>query len=84
MDGIDIPVVKVYPTVVTGNIINVDAAFPVERLTVVSTDGRQVFSKDLNGVSDFIPITIPYLSRVMYFITFYGSGWKSTSKFMVS
>ena len=84
MDGIDVPVVKVYPTAVTGNIINADAAFPVERITVVSTDGRQVFAKDLNGASDFIPITIPSLTRGMYFITFYGNGWKSTSKFVVS
>jgi len=84
LDGVDIPVVKVYPTVVSGNAINADAAFPVERISIVSTDGRQVFAKDLNGASDFIPLTIPYLSRGMYFITFFGNGWKSTSKFLVS
>jgi hypothetical protein len=84
LDGIDVPVVKVYPTIIKGNSINADAAFPVERIAVVSTDGRQVFAQDLNGVRDFIPLTIPALEKGMYFITFYGNGWKTTSKFMVS
>jgi hypothetical protein len=84
LDGIDVPVVKVYPTIIRGNSINADAAFPVERIAVVSTDGRQVFAQDLNGVRDFIPLTIPSLEKGMYFITFYGNGWKTTSKFVVS
>src|SRR5258706_6087338 len=84
MDGIDIPIVKVYPTVISGNVINANAAFPVERIAVVAQDGKQVFAKDLNGARDFIPLTIPALGHGMYFITFYGNGWKSTSKFLVS
>ena len=84
MDGIDIPIVKVYPTVITGNTINADAAFPVERISIVSEDGKLVFAKDLNGARDFIPLTIPALTRGMYFITFYGNGWKTTSKFLIS
>ena len=84
LDGIDIPVVKVYPTVVTGNELRADAAFPVERIAIVSTEGRQLFVKDLNGARDFIPLTIPSLNKGIYFITFYGNGWKSTSKFLVS
>jgi hypothetical protein len=84
MDGVEVPVVKIYPTVVSGNAMNADAAFPVERISITTTDGRMVFAKDLNGARDFIPITLPYFSRGMYFITFYGNGWKSTSKFLVS
>ena len=83
LDGIDIPVVKVYPTVVKGNAVNADAAFPVERVAILSTDGRQVFAKDLNGARGFIPLTIPPLNKGMYFITFFGNGWKTTSKILV-
>ena len=84
MDGIDVPVVKIYPTVVTGNTLNAEAALPVERITITSEDGRSVFARDLNGVRDFIPLTIPALNKGMYFITFYGNGWKTTSKFLIS
>lgn len=84
MDGIDIPIVRVYPTVVKGNALNADAAFPVERISIAATDGRQVFAKDLNGAKDFIPLVIPAFNPGMYFITFYGNGWKSTSKFLVN
>lgn len=83
LDGTGVPPVKIYPTNVTGNVINANAGFPIERVIIVSSDGQQMFAKDLNGVRDFIPINIPSLNRGMYFIIFYGSGWKSTEKFVV-
>jgi len=83
LDGIEIPVVKIYPTVVTGSTLNADAAFPVERMDIVSTDGKRVFARDLNGARDYIPLTIPALNKGMYFITFYGNGWKTTAKFLI-
>jgi hypothetical protein len=83
LDGQDILPVKVYPTVVTGNVINLNADFSIERVAIVSSEGLQVFAKDLNGVRDFIPITIPSLNKGVYLITFYGNGWKNTQKFIV-
>jgi hypothetical protein len=84
LDGTEVPPVKIYPTIVTGNMINANAGLPVERLTITSADGQQQFAKDLNGVRDFIPIAIPALGKGIYFITFYGNGWKSTSRFLIS
>jgi hypothetical protein len=83
LDGIAIAPVEIYPTIVTGDVVNVNAAFPVERITITAGDSRQVFAKDLNGVRDFIPIVIPSLNRGMYFMTFYGNGWKHTQQFIV-
>jgi len=83
LGGIDIEPVKIYPTIVTGSIINANAGFPIERITVTSTDGRQMFAKDMNGVKDFIPVAIPSLNKGMYLMTFYGNNWKSTTKFMI-
>jgi hypothetical protein len=80
---VEISPVEVYPTAVTGNVINVNAAWPIERVNIVSSGGSQVFAKDLNGQMHFVPVAIPSLSRGMYWITFYGSGWQSTSKFLV-
>ncbi len=81
LDGIDILPVQIYTTIVKGNTVNARAQFPVEKVTIVSGDGQQVFTKDINGARDFIPIVIPSLNRGLYFITFYGNDWKSTSRF---
>lgn len=83
LGGDEMAPVKIYPTTVTGSVLNANAGFPVERVIIVSLEGMQMFAKDLNGVRDFIPITIPSLNRGTYLITFYGNGWKSTSKFII-
>jgi len=81
--GITISPVQIQNNIISGNIINANAQFPVERVNVVSGDGVQIFSKDVNGLRDFIPVALPTLKRGIYFITFYGNGWQSTSRFMV-
>ena len=81
--GIIVSPVQIHNNIITGNIINATAQFPVERLTIVSGNGLQMFAKDINGLKDFIPVAIPSMNRGIYFITFYGNGWKSTSRFVV-
>ena len=81
--GMTISPVQIQNNIVNGNVINATAQFPVERVTVVSGDGVQLFTKDINGLRDFIPVAIPSLKRGIYFITFYGNGWNSTSRFMI-
>lgn len=81
VEGADIPPVQIYTTNVKGNVINARAQFPIERVIIVSADGMPVLTKDINGVTDFIPIDIPSLKEGMYFITFYGNNWKTTSQF---
>lgn len=83
LDGIAIAPVKIYPTIVTGDVVNINAAFPIERVTIVSGDAKQVFAKELNGSTDFIPLVIPSLNRGMYWITFYGNGWQNTQQFVI-
>lgn len=83
LNGRDILPVTIYPTVVTGNIVNANTFFPVERISVVSVSGQEVFAKDMNGANEFLKINIPSLSKGWYVITFYGNGWKTASKFMV-
>jgi hypothetical protein len=84
LGGIEVLPVKIYPTIITGDVVNVNAYFPVERIAVVSTDGHQVMAKDLNGARDLIRVTLPALNKGLYWITFYGNGWKTTDKFIVS
>ena len=83
LDGNAIPAIKVYPTNVTGNIINVDAGLPLERVVITSLNGQQMYAKELNGATDLIQINIPTLNHGLYLVTFYGNGWKTTSKITI-
>jgi hypothetical protein len=75
--------VEVYPTIITGNTINMNASLPVEKLIISTANGQQVFTKTLGGQRDFISLVIPQLSGGMYFVTFYGPGWKTTGKIII-
>src|SRR5438552_12575150 len=83
LDGIDISPVQIYPTIVQGNTVNVNAYWPVERINVFSASGQKVLAKDINGERDYMAIVIPSLGKGIYWMNFYGQGWKTTSKFIV-
>jgi len=84
LEGIDIAPVKIYPTIVEGNTINLKMAFPVHRMNIISLDGKQVMAKDLGGIVGTTQVAIPVLNRGQYLVTFYGNGWQSTEKFMIA
>ncbi|MEO7983104.1 MAG: hypothetical protein ABI688_03375, partial [Bacteroidota bacterium] len=54
LDGIEIPPVKIYPTILTSNVVNVVAGFPVERIAVFSSAGLPVYSQAVNGKSEYL------------------------------
>ena len=83
LGGVDIAPVKIYPTMVEGNTLNLQMAFPVHRMNIISLDGKQVMAKDLGGIVGTTQVAIPVLNRGQYLVTFYGNGWQSTEKFMV-
>jgi len=83
LGGVDIAPVKIYPTIVEGNTINLQMAFPVQRMSIISLDGKQVMQKDLGGIAGTTQVAIPVLNRGQYLVTFYGKGWQSTEKFMI-
>jgi hypothetical protein len=84
LDGLPISPVRLYPTVITGNTINIDTQWPLEKMTIVNSAGAQVYSKDLNGQSSYIPVVIPTMGRGIYFVTLYGRDWHITEKMVVS
>lgn len=83
LDGVSVSPVKIYPTIVTGNIVNVNAEFPIERITVLSGSGQQVYTQDINGKTDYMAINIPALGKGVYWMSFTGQGWKTSSKFII-
>lgn len=83
LEGTDHPPVKVYPTIIEGNVFNAQLYFPVHNVTVTSAEGKQIFTKDLGGSSGLVQLTMPAASgRGIYLVTFYGDGWKHTVKVM--
>jgi hypothetical protein len=84
LDGIAISPVRIFPTIVEGSVVNVVAAFPVERVNIVSTNGQQVFAQDMGGISGSTHVTLPALNAGTYLMTSYGNGWKSTSKIIIA
>ena len=66
-----------------GNTINLQMSLPVQRMSVISFDGKQVMQKDLGGIAGTTQVAIPVLSKGQYLVTFYGNGWQSTEKFMI-
>lgn len=83
LGGADIRPVKIYPTIVEGNTMNLRMAFPVHRMNIMSFDGKQVMAKDLGGITGTTQVVLPVLSKGQYIVTFYGNGWQSTEKFMI-
>jgi len=83
LGGIDARPVTVYPTIVENSTVNLQMYLPVNRINILSTDGKQIMQKDLGGANGFTQLSIPMLSKGIYLITFYGNGWQSTEKFMI-
>ncbi len=82
-DGTEDNPVRLQSTTVRENVVNIIAAKPVQRINVYSRDGAQVYARDIGGQKDFISTTLPDLGKGMYFITFYGDGWKNSQKINV-
>jgi hypothetical protein len=83
LDGVNIAPVKIYPTIIEGNTLNLRMTFAVQRMNIISLDGKEIMAKDLGGVVGSAQVTIPVLSIGQYLVTFYGNGWQSTEKFMI-
>jgi hypothetical protein len=83
LEGINISPVQIYPTVIQGNMVNVNASWPVERINVFSANGMLVYAQDVNGRQNYMAINLPSLGKGVYWMNFYGQGWKTTSKFIV-
>jgi hypothetical protein len=75
--------VKIYPTIVTGSHVNLNAAWPVERISITRQDGSIAFVKDINGQKDYISVNIPALGTGMYFLTCFGNKWVTTDKILI-
>ena len=83
LDGDDHAPVKIYPTMIEGNTVNMQLWIPIERISIFSSSGQQVFAKEMGGFMGSTQVVIPALSKGTYTMTFYGKGWQSTDRFII-
>lgn len=76
-------VLKVYPNIVTGGNVNINTSTAVERLELMSADGRRVFVKDMNGQTGYFPLVLPAVAKGMYFLRINGKDWIKTEKLFI-
>ena len=84
MEGVLYPPVKVYPTIITTNVMNLQTYLPVQRMAIVLADGRQVFDREMGGVTGYTSISIPALPQGIYLVSFYGDGWRNTQRIIIN
>ena len=60
--------VRIYPSLVRDNIINIQSVRPAHRMQIMNTNGAVVFQKELNGVSGTSAIPVPKFTKGMYVV----------------
>ena len=62
----EVKAIKVYPTIVSNNNINIDINQPVTELQIINTNGAVVYRKNLRGTTGNLPLTLPVLPKGVY------------------
>ncbi len=75
--------VRIYPTSVSNNLLNIVSDKPVEKIKITNTNGAELFAKDINGTSGFFTITLPVLQKGIYIVRVTGKSFQHTEKIVV-
>lgn len=60
--------IKIFPTIITTGILNIQTETPATKLQIISANGALVFQKQLNGSTGTIAISIPQFSKGIYIV----------------
>jgi glucose/arabinose dehydrogenase len=75
--------IKVFPTLITNNVLQVLSEKEVNRITITDSYGRQVLTKNINGLQGYFTSILPALSRGMYWVQLQTASGKETVKIVV-
>ena len=75
--------VRIYPTSVSNNLLNIVSDKPVEKIKITNTNGAELFAKDINGTRGFFTITLPVLQKGIYIVRVTGKSFQHTEKIVV-
>jgi glucose/arabinose dehydrogenase len=75
--------IKVFPTIVTGNELQVLAEKEVTGIKIMDRNGRLVMAKQMNRQQGYFRVSLPELSRGVYFVQLQTDSGNETVKFVV-
>ncbi|MEO8406240.1 MAG: PQQ-dependent sugar dehydrogenase [Chitinophagaceae bacterium] len=75
--------IKVYPTIITGNALQVNSGPSIQRVDMYSLDGKLIFTKILNGVSGYFSVPLPAVQSGMYLVQLTADDVKQTEKILI-
>lgn len=66
--------VKVYPTIINNNILQINSSGHISTLRLYSIQGKEVFSKNFNNSSGYFTVSLPSLQKGMYVVRLTMNG----------
>jgi hypothetical protein len=78
-----IPGIKVYPTTVSNNLLNIVTDKPVEKVVLTNTNGAELFAKGVNGATGYFTVTLPVLQKGIYIVRVAGKSFQHTEKIVI-
>lgn len=75
--------VKLYPTVVQNNMIELNSNTALESLSVYDPAGKQIYSSNLGGRQGYFSIQLPGLTKGIYFVAIKGNNYNKTEKIVI-
>jgi len=75
--------IKIYPTVISNGILNIQTETPLHRLQIISANGAMVFQKELNAFTGTTAISIPQFSKGIYIVQLHMNDGIKTEKIII-
>ncbi|MFT3700777.1 MAG: PQQ-dependent sugar dehydrogenase [Agriterribacter sp.] len=83
LDSVSTSNIKVYPTVVENNILHIVSEGNVDEITLFGLAGNRVFTRKMNGLNGYFPITLPSLQKGTYVIRIAGKNFQRNQKIII-
>jgi hypothetical protein len=75
--------IKVFPTMLSGNVLQVVAEKEVTGMKIMDSNGRLVMVKQMNRLQGYFTVSIPALSRGIYWVQIQTESGNKTAKIIV-
>lgn len=83
IDQKDAGVIKVYPTIITNNTLEVNTDLSIQRVDIISSYGKMIRTQNMNGLSGYFKVQLPVLSKGVYLVKFSGKDFQKTEKIFI-
>lgn len=76
-------IIRIYPTIVSNSIIQVNSDQRIEEMHVYTIQGQQVFAKNLNNSNGFFSVNLPGLQKGTYIVRLRGKSILKTQRIII-